>query len=858
MKKVYLKLFLFSVIAGLLTFQPVEAQKKSKKKKGADTEAAKPEKKKDPFKTIEEVTKSSKLVDGLFNIYQDTLTGKLLMKVTSEQLGKEYIHFAHVLNGVGDAGFFTGQYGGSRIFTINRYYKNIEIQLENTRYYFDEENPLSRAAKANINTPIIFNTSIEASNKDQTEFLIDASSLFLSESFIQIKPSANPAQRPDQFTIGSLSKSKSKVKAIKNYPENTDLVTTLVYDSKYPRVSGSAAVTDGRAVSIEVQHSLIEVPDNDFEPRMDDPRIGYFTRMVDDQTSYEFANYRDMIHRWHLVKKDPDAALSEPVEPITWWIENTTPIEVREFIRDGVLQWNKAFETAGFKNAIVVKQQPDDAEWDAGDIRYNVLRWTSSPSPRFGGYGPSFVNPRTGQILGADVMLEYSSITFSFHREILFDIAGLGLETESYTALEEPYFCSHADFMHNQMLFGNFAMTAMDYTVEDKSEFLKEFIYMLTLHEVGHTLGLNHNMKASNLHSPDNINDKKLTLEKGLTGSVMDYSNVNISLDKSNQGYYWDIVPGTYDHWVINYGYSQTDEAGLKAILNQPSGPETYFGNDADDMRAPGRHIDPRVMIGDMTSDPVRFAADRIALVNSIYPKLLDKYSTEGENYNELRIAFLVLTGQYAISTRVMTRQIGGIYVDRSYIGQEGGTKPFTAVPYETQKNAMKALNKYAFSPGAFDFPKELYSYLQRQRRGFTGFGQNEDPHLHDRYLRIHNDLLNQLTHPNVLKRITDSQMYGNKYSLSEMMTDLTNAIFEADLNRSVNSIRQNLQQEYTDRLISVVGEKSSYDNASKSMAFYELKRINRMVKASGSPNTSTRAHRQFIVHKIETALENN
>ena len=138
------------------------------------------------------------------------------------------------------------------------------------------------------------------------------------------------------------------------------------------------------------------MPENDYEVRYDDPRVGYFTTQVDDQTSTSSTPYRDLVHRWHLKKKDPNAAISEPVEPITWWIENSTPIEWRATITEGVLQWNKAFEKAGFKNAIVVKVQPDDADWDAGDIRYNVLRWTSSPQPPFGGYGPSFVKPKDG------------------------------------------------------------------------------------------------------------------------------------------------------------------------------------------------------------------------------------------------------------------------------------------------------------------------------------------------------------------------------------------------------------------------------------------------------------------------------
>ena len=153
------------------------------------------------------------------------------------------------------------------------------------------------------------------------------------------------------------------------------------------------------------------MPDSNFKARMDDPRVGYFTHQVNDMTSVGALNYRDVIHRWRLEKKDPTALISEPVKPITWWIENTTPKELIPTIKKAGETWNLAFEPLGFKNAVVIKVQPDSATWDAGDIRYNVLRWASSPNPPFGGYGPSFVNPITGEILGADIMLEWVFVT---------------------------------------------------------------------------------------------------------------------------------------------------------------------------------------------------------------------------------------------------------------------------------------------------------------------------------------------------------------------------------------------------------------------------------------------------------------
>jgi hypothetical protein len=187
-------------------------------------------------------------------------------------------------------------------------------------------------------------------------------------------------------------------------------VVNYGFDNPAPE-GGSQSVADNRYVNILLQHSLIEVPQNNFKPRRDDYRIGYFTEQVNDMTATGYTNYKDLIHRWDLQKKNPELAKSEPVKPIVWWIENTTPKYLRPIIKHAALQWNKAFEPLGFINAVEVYEQPDTATWDAGDIRYNVLRWTSSPNPPFGGYGPSFVNPRTGEILGADIMLEYIFLT---------------------------------------------------------------------------------------------------------------------------------------------------------------------------------------------------------------------------------------------------------------------------------------------------------------------------------------------------------------------------------------------------------------------------------------------------------------
>jgi hypothetical protein len=332
-------------------------------------------------KTIEELTTSSKKIEGLFTIYQDTITAEVKMTVKEEQLQSEFIYFSQIADGILEAGSFRGSYRGSTLFEIKKYFDKIEIVAPNTSFYFDPSNPLSKSKEANTSEALIASSKILAHDKENGIYLINANDLFLSETLTRVKQPKDPKASSNAFSLGSFDKAKSKIEEIKNYPENTNIKTNYVFKNPTVRNSGSEAVTDGRNVSIKVFHSFLKMPKEDYEIRMDDPRVGYFLTQVNDQTTTTTTNYRDMIQRWKLIKKNPDQAISEPVKPITWWIENSTPLEWRETIKEGVLAWNEAFEKAGFKNAVEVKIQPDDADWDAGDIRYNVLRWTSSPQP---------------------------------------------------------------------------------------------------------------------------------------------------------------------------------------------------------------------------------------------------------------------------------------------------------------------------------------------------------------------------------------------------------------------------------------------------------------------------------------------
>ncbi|TLD71869.1 DUF5117 domain-containing protein [Phragmitibacter flavus] len=863
----FLPVFVLMSVSGLVLGEDDKApvadesagQKKVEEKKVEDEE--KDDKKKK--KTVAEVIKDCEEFPGLMRVWRDREKGTVYLYVTKEQLGREFIYFSHEEDGVVAAGSFRGRFGDQSIIKISRHFGKVEFTRQNTAFYFDPSHPLARAAEANTSHALLAVEPIVA--EDDKGVLIEGGNLFLKETLLQVKPSVKEGK---DSLLGKLSDSKTKITSIKNYPQNTAIKVEYVYDTPLPpaskdgddeRVDGEFA--DRRAISVTVQHSLIEMPKNDYEPRFDDARIGYFATKITDQTSTEATPWRDVIHRWDLRKKDPAAALSEPREPIVWWMENTTPMEFRDTIRSAALQWNKSFEKIGLKDVIVIKQQPDDADWDAGDIRYNVLRWTSSPNPPFGGYGPSFVNPRTGQILGADIMLEFVFVKNRLFARKLWSEAGLPKSSGDHGHDASGVCCEAGLHVHQGVMFGQqmLRLRAADEVEMDKM--MKEALTMLVLHEIGHTLGLNHNFKASHLHGLKEVNDRALTERTGLTGSVMDYMPMNLGPDKERQGQYYITNPGPYDDWAIDFGYSQAlpnreDEVKrLAALAGRSHEPQLMFGNDADDMRDPGKAIDPRAMIGDMSSDPIGYAVQRIGLVREANGKLMERFSSDEPSWQELTNAYLSLTTDQGYALTTISRYVGGMYVERAIPGQvkEKGSLPLRPVEGKTQVAAMQALAKFAFAPDAWPMSGELLSHLQQQRRGFEFFKESENPKPHERVLKIQQRLLEHLMHSNTQNRMVESGLLGNEYPVELMMADLTKAVMSGEAEgAAISTIRQNLQLDYVDRLIGIL-KGTKHMQAVRSVALAQLRGIREQAGKVAGPNEAHFAH---VLFKIDQALE--
>ncbi len=854
-----MKRYFFStalLLVGVSTMVHAQQPPTPAAKPAADT--SKPAAPKKP--TVADKTKGNKKMEGLFTIYQDTVTGSLQMYIRKDQLEKEFIYQSFSISGPTTLFLNQSMHRNTAVYKIKKAFDKLEFSEVNTNFYYDQKNPVSKSANVDKPEAVFFNDKF--SIEDENGYLVSVDGLFLSEKMDPVKPQMAPSPMAMfMFNLGGLNPTKSKYVDVRSYPNNTDIVVDLSYDNPSTMASGGPDVVDPRYVRVRMQHSFLEMPKNDFRARRDDPRVGYFMQQRTDMTSVGATPYKDMINRWFLKKKDPTAALSEPVEPIVFWVENTTPLEYRQTIVDAGLKWNEAFEKAGFKNAVQMKIMPDDAKWDPADIRYNVIRWVSSAQPSYGAIGPSFVNPRTGQILGSDITVEWYSGSATPISDELFN--GPSMPQLVFPGMEHQhqFNCNIGSELKMQYTAGLTTLETMNASAAEIKEMHQQFLIYLIMHEMGHTLGLNHNMKSSQMLSPAEVHNTSITRKIGLIGSVMDYPAINVSLDRSKQGDYYTTKAGPYDIWAIEFGYTpfneSEEEAMLSKILSRSTDPKLAFGNDGDDMRAPGKAIDPRINVNDMSNDAVAYAEERFKLVNNIMGKLVQKYTKPGQSYAELRSRYNMLQGQRSGQINAVSRYIGGVYIDRSFPEQNSTNKPYTPTPLATQKKAMEVLNKYVFAPNAFEADTQVFPYLQMQRRGFNQPGNGEDFKVTNNFLGLQvNGALAHILNPITLQRVNNTRLYGNEYGVVEIMSDLVKGIFDADINTNVNVYRRYVQISFVKGAASLLAPTAPLDDVSKSATLYTLKKLRTKLAAAVSPNEDTKAHRAHLLFIIDKALK--
>ena len=748
--------------------------------------------------------------EGFLKLYKNTEDDEYFLELKEDDLNKEFIYFAYSMNAPQAAGVSGGTLRNGYILEFRRFKDGLSLHKKNTYFSNETDNNIGKADLTNVLEAFL--DKFEIVVEEDGGIIISVNDLFVSETLSAVSPNL-PRQYREfiDLDLGRLDSSKTFINQVRNYPKNTAIEVTYGFANATPNQRSAVyAVADARFTSIVARHLFVEMPDGNFEPRIADQRVGYFSQRVTDMSTYDNYPQRDLINKWRLIKKDPSAELSEPVKPIVFWVDKATPEEIKPMIVKGIEAWNIAYERAGFKNAVVAKIQPDDAEWDAGDVQYNVVRWSSSPRPGFSGYGPSIGNPRTGELIAADIVQEFNAIKRGYNYRKLW----------GWTPDNDP---------------------------------LEQWMISLTMHEVGHTIGLRHNFSASYLYGPREVHDTNIT--GGATiSSIMDYDPINIAPPGIVQGNYFPTEPGEYDRWAIEFAYTPNLSDGDRAELLALSVLPAYtYGTDGDAMGTPGRNIDPRARRGDMSNDVVTYTADRFITLDNKIAELPEIYSDEGETKNDFTSSFYSLVGDKGRFMDIVAGQIGGVYVTKLVNGQDE-ENAYEPVPYEKQKAAMNLITTKFFANGVWTFDPKILKNLQREKRA-TGYSSrgNEDPQLHDMVLGMQGRVLASLLHPNVMTRLVDSGQYGNTYMPAEVLQDIFDGIFVKG--EMPDTFKRNLQSAYVDGLINVFAEDSDYDDIAKASVFSSLTDIKKFTKGT-SRDPGVKAHYQYLNWKVSNFLD--
>jgi hypothetical protein len=873
-------------LAALLYSPPSMAASKPPAGKGGPPGADAAGDKDKPYQDWKKVTKDAEAKKGFLTLYQKR--ENLYLELTPDQLDKPVLGIFSLARGIGTAGVLGGLPVDSKVVEFHRSGDRILVIQKNTRFSAPAGSPVEKAEELSYGNSVLASLKVESVNDSTKAVLVDLAPFLVSDL-----PDIAEQMR-DAFAGKSVrfDKERSALSSVKVFPENDEIEALLTYSPNDRQNFGLATVPDDRYIPVTVHYSFSKLPDKPMMPRLADDRTGYFLTVTKDFTrdaqEHFFVRY---VNRWRLEKKDPTAAVSEPVKPIVYYIDRTVPEKYRPYIKEGVERWQRAYEAAGFKNAIIAKDAPDDPNWDPEDVRYSTIRWITSSPPSFGAIGPSRVDPRTGEILDADILIEASIVQrrWRTYRDLMGNPAAAGTEGDEQTQGGDPkYRCDlqagmagGATLATLDMLMNNSAADAG--TLREK--FVGEMLIHTTLHEVGHTLGLRHNFRSSTATPRAKLNDRAWTEAHGLVASVMDYATPNLSYDRAAQGEYYAVWPGTADLWMIRYGYAPsgaTDAEGDKAfaakIADESEQPGHEYSTD-EDTGGPFA-LDPRTNQFDLGDDPLAFAKDRAVWIATLWknPGFEEKVLGDGGEYPVLRRAMDGLLEQYGIVLNLAVKYVGGQYQSRSHRGQPGAVDALQPVPAARQREALDFLAQSAFATNAFAVSPALLNRLGPDRWSHWGVGEQFgiatgprlDYNLNDKAFAIQAGLLDALMSPPLMARLREAESRSpDAFRLADHFDRLTRTLWGEVGGASPAALkaldgpgtRRQVQRAYVDRLAAlVVSPAPGTPDDARALARLQLVRIDtraaRTLAAQGPIGDYTRAHLMETRARIKRALE--
>ena len=830
----------------------------------------------DGLRPFAELTRGATVRTGFFDTYQKG--DNLYLAVPKDRLGQDFLLSFEISQGVGAAGLFGGTmlniFEGA-IVALERHGDRVFLVQRPHRYVAPEGSAVARAVDLSYTPSVLESAKIESIREDSA-VVINISDWILSDLSAVGERVNSAVSRPGQQGRANFDRQRSYIESVKAFPDNLNLRARLTFRPASP--AQLRTVPDSRYVSLGVHYSFARLPERPMKPRLADDRVGFFITAHKDFSKDDgdefFVRYAN---RWRLEPKPGVAAsggLIEPAKPIVYYLDHNIPEQYRPFVKAGVEAWNRAFEAAGWKNAIRAEMLPEGA--DPEDLRYATIRWNTSDQPGYGAIGPSIVDPRTGEILDADILIEANMI-MGFKRDWRTKVSpGQAIE-EMLTASPEELALADAGgevaslgaaLSAQGALLRALLAASGDIGPDDPvpMEYVGQAIKWVTMHEVGHTLGLRHNFRSSFDTPLDKLTDPAWAEERGVFSSVMEYPSVNLDA-RGGKGYFYNPGVGSYDLWAISYGYT-ADDARAAAIAREAAKPGHAYGTDGD-ARGPGA-LDPSVNVYDLGADPLAWGKGRAELIASLWPKLPEHVLTDNSRYAELTDAYRTLLTEYARALAAAVKYIGGQYQWRDHVGDPDGRMPFVNVEKSRQLEALTFLRKYAFDEQAFTLPREVLARFGANRwdhwgESTTVNGRIDYPFI-DQVLDLQTSLLDQLTQPLLFARIRDAELkYGASQVLTvpELLAGLTESVWSEVWSggaRNIPVLRRDLQRAYLDRMTTLlVNPPAQMPADARAVARIRLQDLDRRIAARiGAQNLDdyTRAHLLEARARIAKALD--
>jgi len=815
----------------MATFQTTEAQLFKKKKKKTEAKASEKPKKGaiQPYAKV--ITKDAETDDGLFKLHQ--VDDKHFYEIPDSLFNREMLMVSRISKTATGIGFGGGKIN-TQVLRWEKKPKKVLLRVVSYGNYAADSLPIHEAVVNSNFEPVLYAFDIKAFNKKDSlnpATVIEVDPLFTKD----VNALGMPERYRKRYKISRMDGDRSYIESIKSYPLNIEARHVKTYAAKSPPSNASMG-----SISVEINNSMILLPEEPMKRRYFDERVGWFARgQVDYGLDAQKSKTVRYLDRWRLEVKDEDiekfkaGELVEPKKPIVYYIDRATPEKWRPFIKKGIEDWQVAFEAAGFKNAIIAKDPPtpeEDPEWSPEDVRYSVVRYLASPIPNAN--GPHVSDPRSGEILESDINW-YHNVMSLLRNWFFVQTAAINPEARS---------------------------------TEFKDDVMGRLIRFVSSHEVGHTLGLPHNMGSSVAFPVDSLRSASFTKKYGTAPSIMDYARFNYVAQPGDEGVALMPSIGVYDKYAIEWGYRpilKTSAEDEKSVLNEwilehADDPMYRFGH-----QQVGDIHDPSSQTEDLGDDAVKASEYGIANLKRIVPNLMEWTTEEGQDYSDLKTMYGQVVNQYRRYMGHVANNIGGVYEYYKAAGQDGAV--YTHVPAERQRNSMGFIQEQLFETPEWLIDEEIFNKVE-----YSGSLERI------RGLQVRT--LNTMMHLGKMARLIENETINGEdaYGLLEMMRDLRRGIWSETRNgRTIDTYRRNLQKAHIDRLAYLMTadnqkklpnfggyRKSTVVNTSqsdiRSVARAELNNLKRDIRngLSRVSDAMSRYHLQDALERIDKILD--